>query len=141
MAASVALDSVTTTDAAPTTAPHRISAISGEDSASVKFTPSHNGTLYPGPYLLPDPLLLPGGAQRFRAWRLRMGGIDRNTGLLLDKAGRICGEPCGADPCSDYSVASATQITDAIDYAETGAPGDGDYTVNIYAKPVGEDWA
>jgi hypothetical protein len=43
MAVVVTLDSVTTTDVTPTAAPHRISAIAGENNAAIRFTPTSAG--------------------------------------------------------------------------------------------------
>lgn len=115
----VTIDSVTTGDAAATTAPHKISNKTGKSTATVRFTPS-------------------GGA--INAYMVRLGHITPYTGTLLGRQGLVCDErePCSASlACSDYSSPSGTQIAEDITYAETGGPADGDLLVNVYVSQAG----
>lgn len=47
------IPTVTTEDAAPTVAPHRISRDAAHTTVSAPFTPTHDGNIVPGPSLLP----------------------------------------------------------------------------------------
>lgn len=112
---SLSLDSVTTGDAHPTAAPHRISAHAGKNTASVKFTPS--GIV--------------------RAWRLTLDG-GRLAGRVLAKAGAVCGmERCG-DGCEPLAVTG--QITGSVTHASTGPAADGDHTVDVNAITDEDGW-
>jgi hypothetical protein len=122
----VTIDSVTTGDAAPTVAPHRISNKSGKDTATIKFTVINT---------------------RISAYMIRMGGSTAYTGTLLARKGFVCSEsePCSdTDPdkvCTDLNISSGTQVTETITYAKTGAPADGDQTVNVWGTgPATGGW-
>jgi hypothetical protein len=124
----VTIDSVTTGDAAPTTAPHRISNKATKDTATLKFTPTQSG----------------GGA--VKAYMVREGGATPYTGTLLGRRGLVCSdsETCSdTDPnkrCTEATTASGAQITETITYAETGGPADGAQTVNVYASAGTDGW-
>lgn len=112
---SLSLDSVTTGDAHPVVAPHRISAHTGKNAASVKFTPS--GIV--------------------RAWRMTLDG-GRLAGRVLAKAGAVCGmERCG-DGCGPAAITG--QITGQVTYLSTGPAADGDHTVAINAITDEAGW-
>lgn len=109
---SATIDSVTTHDGAPTTAPHKISNQSGKDSADVLFTPGRT----------------------IVAYEIRNGGSTINTGTLVEKAGRlVCGRfKCGARRLSSFS--SSAQQAVNITYAESGGGADGSRTINVWIK-------
>jgi hypothetical protein len=119
------VDSVTTGDAAPTTAPHKISAQGGKDQATVRFTPT-NST-----------------GHAITCWRIERGGSAPGTGTMMDMAGFPCSDSIPEALCSDSDAralctdglasASGTQIAVTVTYVETGSPADGGYTVNVYA--------
>lgn len=111
----VVVDSVTTADAAPTVAPHRLSAKAGKNQATVKFTP----TAAAGP---------------IRAWRLTVGG-NRKTGRLAGNLGAVCGlDRCGAPGVMPLAAASGVQRTEVITFTEASDGGaDGGRTVNVDA--------
>ena len=111
----LAIDSVTTGDAHPSDAPHRISAHATKNQAVVKFTP-------------------PGIT---RGWVLTLDG-GRLSGRVLAKAGAICGmERCG-DGCEP--LASTGQITATVTYLSTGPAADGAHTVEVNAA-TDSGWA
>lgn len=124
MAATTTIDSVTTTDAAPTVAPHRISAITGEDVASVKLTPT-----------TPD-------SSPIRAIRLLFNTTNRKGvgGKVLMRAGAVCGlDVCGPNTRS-LSLPSGTQRTVPVAYASLPTTPDGDYTVTGVSASDTQSW-
>lgn len=128
MATTVTIDSVTTGDAVPTAAPHKISNKATKDTATLKFTPVQSG----------------GGA--VKAYMVREGHITPYTGTLLGRRGLVCSdsETCSdtdADKrCTEATTPSGAQITETITYAETGAPADGAQTVNVYVSAGTDGW-
>lgn len=108
----VTLDEVRTSDAQPTVAPHRISNRPGFNQATVKFTPT-GGTV--------------------RHWRVAQGATSRINGRTLGQAGAVCGLSRVGPATRPLAIPSGQQITEAIDYAETGAPADGPQTITVYA--------
>jgi hypothetical protein len=128
VATTVTIDSVTTADAAPTTAPHKISNKATKDTATLKFTPTQSG----------------GGA--VKAYMVREGGATPYTGTLLGRKGLVCSdsETCSdTDPnkrCTEATTASGAQITEPITYSETGGPADGPQTVNVYVSAGTDGW-
>lgn len=121
MATVVTIDSVTTDDAAPTAAPHRISNKSGRNTVTVKFSP------------------VPASGQ-VRYWSVRLGGISRKTGTLLRSLGGVCGiSVCGPDTRA-LLLPFGAQVTVAEAYAQLPSSADGDYAVNIYAMNATSGW-
>lgn len=107
----VVIDSITTGDAAPTSSPHRISALSGYSRAVVKFTVS--------------------GAGPAQSYRVKLGGTARINGTNLGQLGAVCGmDRCGA--ARPLAATTPFQFTENVDYTETGPPADGNYAVNLY---------
>lgn len=164
MPTTVSIDSVTTEDAAPTTAPNRISAKAGKNTATVKFTPTHDGNFIPKNELIPQGDALrpserlnpseslvpydgwyPGRQQPTIAVRIEEGGAAVGTGRLMDRFGLVCSdafEVCSDSlPCSDFSSPSGTQLQKVLTYAETGAPADGDEQINIYVNTEMQGWS
>lgn len=95
MPVTVTIDQVTTEDAQPSVAPHRISNQPGYQQAQVRFTPSHDGQIVPGGALLPnsDGWLFPPAPQR-PSLSLRPGASKRpgtkgtlypDTGIMPDQ--------------------------------------------------------
>lgn len=124
--ANVRVDSVTTADAVPTSAPHKISSKAGKSSATVAFTVINT---------------------RISAYMIRMGGSTAYTGTLLVRKGFVCsdGDPCSdTDPdkvCTDIDFPKDSQVTETITYAETGGPADGDQTINVWGTgPATGGW-
>ncbi|MDQ1584497.1 MAG: hypothetical protein QOF36_2551 [Microbacteriaceae bacterium] len=121
MATAVSIDSVTTEDAAPTTAPHRISSVTGKKTVTFKFTPTTTD------------------ASNIRAWLVRFGGASRTTGTRLAGLGMVCGLwRCGLD--RPLSIASGFQVTVDEDYPELPSSADGTYAVNVYAISDTQGW-
>lgn len=131
MATATTIDSVVTEDAVPAVAPHRISRDAAHNLVTVKFTPTHDGSLTPGPTTYPsdgsifpastdaaagpfpdDPTFYPddgalilGVAQDLIGYVVREGGTDSTTGKLIAVAGSVCSAslPCSARrPCSEW---------------------------------------
>jgi hypothetical protein len=126
VAIAVNIDSVTTADAATTTAPHKISDKAGKNSASVKFTVTAAGPI--------------------RAWRMRLAPTNRNTGVLLGKRGMVCGsgDRCGEATARSLVMESGTQVTEDVTYPEAvakGAKADGAYEVKAYAVSAEDGWS
>lgn len=116
----VALNSVTTTDAVPTTAPHKISAQTGKSQATVDFTVTAGTTI--------------------RAYRLTVNG-NRKTGRNLGSLGVVCGiDRCGYPGAKPLAVASPYHKTEVVTYVEVNDPADGAKTVNVDAI-ADEGWA
>jgi hypothetical protein len=142
----VTVNSVTTADAAPTTAPNKISAQSSKDTATVVFTPSEagDGHLYPSDALYPRDDLFPDQAPpTIDAWVMRIGGSSASTGTLLEHAGHKCGTfKCGQVKCDSVIAAPlASTISKAVKYADfAGPPADQDETVTIYVNRNGDGW-
>lgn len=123
MPVTTTIDTVTTEDAAPTAAPHRISNVAGYQTATVQFTATHDGNMTPGPTTYPsdgsifpassdaaagpfpddpafipdDGALVPGVAQDIIGYIVREGGSDPASGRPIAFAGSVCS---AALPCS-----------------------------------------
>lgn len=171
MPTTTTIDSVVTTDAVPAVAPHRISPQAGKDTVTVKFTPTHDGHLVPGPTVYPsdgsvypastdaalgpfpddfypdEGALIPEVTQDIIAYVIREGGVDQTTGKAMEFAGSVCSAalPCSARrPCSEwgYRAQSGTQVTKALTYAEANDGGaDGSRTVNVYVLTENQGWS
>jgi hypothetical protein len=118
VATAVTINSVTTGDAVPTTAPHRISAKATKDSATVRFQVAGSGVV--------------------RAWRIRIGGTGLLSGLKAGGEGLICGESrCGEG--KSLARPLGTEITEAVTYSEATPNADGSYSTKVYAA-TGDGW-
>lgn len=128
MALELTIDSVETTDATPTQAPFRLSGKAGKDTAVVKFTPSFAGALRPGVGVRPRVGLRPGvgGSQDIVAHRVRLGGVDAETGYLVEEVVAQSG--------------SGVQRTTEVTFAEFGGATDGDQSLNIYVQTADGIW-
>lgn len=115
----VTIESVTTGDAAPADAPHRISNKASKDTATVHFSAN--------------------GAGAVRAWLIRVGGAGLLSGERAGGQGVICGVTrCGEAGPLARPLTSA--ITEDVTYAEASPEPDGSYPVNVYAA-TDEGWA
>jgi hypothetical protein len=142
MATTVTIDSVTTGDVAPTAAPHKISNKATKDTATVKFTPTHNGVYFAAPELVTP--WTPGVASKMLAYMVREGGASVYTGTLVGRKGLVCSEsePCSSTlACTDWESPSGTQLTEDITYSETGGPADGGQTINVYVCTDKQGWS
>jgi hypothetical protein len=139
----VTINSVTTGDAAPSTAPHRISAKPSKDTATFTFTPVHDGQAIPSESLIPP--FTPGQPRPTIAVMIRDGGATPYSGTLVGRKGLVCSEsePCSESlACSDWESPSGTQLSEDVTYAEEGAtPAEGAHTVNVWTNTYGEGWA
>lgn len=107
MATTVTLDSVTTADAAPTAAPHRISNKASKNRVTVAFTVAGTGFI--------------------RAWLVRFGP----THLKVGGQGMVCGVArCGAARSLARSLGA---VSDDVDYPELPSSADGSYAVDVRA--------
>jgi hypothetical protein len=124
VAITTTIASVTTEDAAPTTAPHKVSLQSGKTNATVAWTPTH-----------------PTG-QAITCYRIEVGGAAPGTGTILAWGGFPCSDSLPESLCSDsdasvsctdgLAAVSGVQRSNTVSGASlTG--GDGAKTVNIYA--------
>lgn len=108
----VTINSVTTADAAPTAAPHKISNRSGKSTATVRFVVNGTGAV--------------------RAWFARLGGVGPSTGVKVGGEGAVCGlAKCGVDKLLARPL--GVEIVEAVTYGEASPNADGGYTVNVYA--------
>lgn len=124
MATTIAIDSVTTGDVAPTTAPHKISNQSGKNTVTVKFTPTTSD------------------ASPLRYWRVNFaGGGTRLSGTLLKCLGMVCGvSRCGAPGSRPLSLPTGTQVTVAETYSQVPSSVDGTYHVYAWAASDTQGW-
>lgn len=137
------IDGVTTGDAAPAAAPHRISARPTKDTATFTFTPTHDGVLYPSDFLFPGDWY-PGEVQDIIAVSIREGGISAYSGTEVGRKGLLCSPNRVCSPslkCSSWRSPSGTQLAEDVKYAETGAPADGDQTINVWVNTENEGWS
>lgn len=169
MPTTITIDQVTTEDAAPTVAPHRISANPAFKTVTVKFTATHDGNivpsydLLPGGTLFPDEdwypdeghypdqgAIIPGVPRDIIGWEIRVGGIDRASGKLVamdnDRSGiaRPTSVRAVTNPearAQGLRVASGTQITAVFTYDDANnGTGDGTKDINVYALTEGQGW-
>jgi hypothetical protein len=169
MPTTVTIDSVTTEDAAPAVAPHRISRQASKTDVTVKFTATHDGNivpsydLLPGGTLFPDEdwypdegyypdqgAIVPGVPRDIIAWEIRLGGSDRSSGKLVaqdkDYAGvaRAASTRAITNPeatAQGLRLASGTQITTTFTFTDADDGGaDGSRTVNVYVLTEGQGW-
>lgn len=142
MATVVTIDSVTTADAVPATAPHRISNKAGKDTATLAVTPTHDGVHYPGPTLIPP--YTPGAHEPIIAVRICDGGTDPYSGKLVGRKGLVCSEsePCSeALACTDWESASGAAIAEDVTYAEEAPQSDGTRTINVWVCTDRQGWS
>lgn len=134
---------VTTGDAAPAVAPHRISSKAGKSTASVSFTPTHDGVLYPSDALLPEDDLYPGAAAPIVAYIVRVGGTTPDTGRPAGGKSGVCSAlfACSQQPCG-WSSPSGAAIAEDVTFVEASDGGaDGDRTVNVHVLTRGQGWS
>jgi hypothetical protein len=106
----VTVNSVTTGDAAPTTAPHRISQQSGKDQATIAYTPSTTVS----------------------ALEVRKGAT------VLDHIGNLIVNECVAgDTLADFS--SAAQQSSVVDADDLVGP-DGDFDITVHEHVFDGSW-
>lgn len=127
-----------------------ISAVSGRDQATVKYTPTSDGNLVPSDQLVPHDGLVPSGvALTVIGVRIEEGGGTAvGTGTLMARRGLLCSdsiELCSDNDanmvCSDWTSPSGTQLTDILTYAETGAPADGPETIYVWVATDGQGYS
>lgn len=145
MPTTVTIDQVTTGDAAPVVAPHRISNKATKDTASVTFTPTHDGVLYPSDVLIPGDDLILGAAQKILAVRVTDGGgISPYTGTLVGRKGLLATDQIACSEslaCTDWESPSGTQLSEDVTYAETGAPADGPQAIYVWVNTNKQGWS
>jgi len=109
----VTVDSVTTGDASPTSAPHRVSLQATKSNAQIKFTPS--GTM--------------------TAFEVRKSAtvLEHIGNLIVPFTVKTAGATV-----RDFS--SSAQQTVDIDASELTGGGDGDIDVTIYEHPLDGSW-
>lgn len=115
MAITTTIDSVTTEDAVPATAPHKISAIATKTLVTVLFTPATSDS---------SPI---------KAWRVTFNG-NRKNGRREASLGVVCGiDRVGGPGARLLSCTQGVQRSAAWNYVDTGSPADGGYTVEVVA--------
>lgn len=122
MAITTTINTVTTEDAVPTTAPHKISAVATKTLVTVLFTPATSD------------------ASSIRAWRVTFNG-NRKNGRREASLGVICGiDRVGGPGVRLLSCTQGVQRSAAWNYVDTGAPADGGYTVEVVARSQTLGW-
>lgn len=114
------IEEVTTEDAAPTTAPYKISAKAGKNSLTFKIKVTAPGVI--------------------KAIRSRFKPLNRNSGQLVYRRGMVCGsgDRCGTPDARSLSVASPhTTGTIEIDESAIASEADGEYEVEAWALEPG----
>lgn len=125
MSTTLTIDSVTTEDVAPTTAPHKISNVTGYKNVTIAFTP------------------VTSDASPIRSMRIIFNSTVRNwpTGKLMYNLGAVCGlDRCGAPGVKPLAAAHNVQRTHTDTYPETGGPADGGYPVYVWALSGTQGW-
>lgn len=110
------IQSVTTTDAAPTTAPFRVSRVSGENVATVAIRATATGII--------------------RKLRAAFNTDFRNvpSGKIVFDRGAVCGlDRCGAPGVMPMAAASPLNVTFTINASNLPSVADGDYEVSVHA--------
>ena len=99
MPTTVVINSVTTEDAQPNVAPHRISRDPAKDDVTLQFTATNDGQIVPSADLLPsagtifpdagyypdtdifpdEGAIVPGWPRDFIGWTIREGGVDSDA--------------------------------------------------------------
>lgn len=117
---SVEIETVETSDSAPTAAPHRISAQPGKDTLTFKFKVTASDII--------------------RAWRARFSPSNRNVGTLIDSRGMVCGsgDRCGSPFARSLSAESPMEATSDLAEAQVHSNPDGEYPVEVFAMIEGE---
>lgn len=119
MTVEVNIDSVETEDAAPASAPFRISDKPGKSKLTYSFTVTADGVI--------------------RAWRSRFQPTDRNHGRLLASRGMVCGsgDRCGSPVARSLVATSPLPNSEEINEADIHGFSDGDYPVEVFAMEEG----
>lgn len=153
MPTAISVDSVTTEDAAPGVAPHRISALGAWDDVTVQFTATHDGQIEPSADLLPSGgtifpnegyypdtgiypnlgAVIPSVARDTIGWTMREGGSDPTSGKVIaqDMArcspARVCGTRATLNTrCrgeGGVRIAPGAQVTQTFTYADANDGG------------------
>lgn len=153
MPTTVTIDSVTTEDAQPTVAPHKISALGAWDDVTVRFTATHDGQLVPSDDLVPsDGSIWPdegyypdegwypdeganvdGWARDIIGWSIKENSSDPTSGrVIAQNLSRcstvgVCGTraPLNAvcGPEAKGRIPSGTQVTTPFTYADANDGG------------------
>lgn len=160
---------VTTTDADPTAPTHRISAIPGENTATVKVNINPgNAPLRPGVGVRPGVGLQPGSGafdvggalpgedltpdmQPYVGAYRMIRAPGTRAAKPLHSIGCVCGlDRCGAPGVKPLRIEAkrvggrmptvAPDITTTVTYSELAPAGDGDVTVTVYALVEPEGW-
>ena len=116
-----AIVSITTGDAAPAVAPHKVSAQTGKDKATVVFESDRTVS----------------------AFRIREGGTSQSTGTLIHRRGRLqCGSfKIGAGKkVSSVTYAAGADQSQEIDDSELSVGADGNRTINVWQHVPNGAW-
>lgn len=114
------IEEIATEDAAPISAPYKISAKAGKDSLTFRIKVTSTGAI--------------------RAIRSRFKPLNRNSGQLIYRRGMVCGsgDRCGTPEARALAVASPfTTPTIEILESEIAAEADGEYEVEAWAMEPG----
>lgn len=105
--------SVTTSDAAPTAAPHRVSRLASWNIATVAVRATATGLI--------------------RKLRVVFDSSARNAGVLVFDRGAVCGlDRCGAPGVMTMGAASPLDVTFNMNAVGLAGP-DGDHVVSVHA--------
>jgi hypothetical protein len=148
----ISIDSITTEDAAPSAAPHRISSQAGWSTLTVQFTPTHDGAIVPSADLLPtDGTIFPDeNYYPDDGWYPDEGAIEPGVVIAQNvgrcSSARVCGSRAALNnACSRESKArtpSGQQIATTFAYADANdGGGDGSRNVNVWALTESQGWS
>lgn len=125
MSISLSIDTVTTEDAVPTTAPFKVSNVATYTQWQVKFTPTTSDS---------SPI---------RSLRVIFNSSSRAwpTGKLIYNLGAVCGlDRCGAPNVMPLSCTQGVQKTVTKNYSDLPSTADGAYSVYVWAASDTQGW-
>jgi hypothetical protein len=123
MPTSADIEEIATEDAAPTSAPFKISAKPSKDVLSFRVKAAAGALIH--------------------AIRVRFKPLNRNSGQLLFSRGMVCGsgDRCGSPTAMSLAAASPlTTGTITVNESQVGSEPDGEYEVRAWAAS-GEGWS
>lgn len=84
-----------------------------------------------------------GDGSPIRGWRIRVNGVDYDTGMPAGGTGLFPSKDLTVDDnvsVVDFSVPSGTHVVEDVTFAEAAPITSGDVTVNIHVYTEGEGW-
>lgn len=107
----------TTADAAPTTAPHRVSRLDETDDFTIEWDITGDGPV--------------------RYWQERLGGLNPVSGIRVQSQGIVCDMGQRCDEPTSVALELATPVSDSVTHETDdvlAGEADGDYNFTIDAR-------